>query len=112
MIENLTLQGRNIFPNIVALETNNFVKFSPYSSIGDVSHHNVTLSLEQIQADMRDVAFYYRKKTGLPRMKDSGIADVLLGGSGLSVSTRTVHSIDPSHSRNTVGHHRTRFIYT
>ncbi|KJA21842.1 hypothetical protein HYPSUDRAFT_202735 [Hypholoma sublateritium FD-334 SS-4] len=36
------------------------------------------LRLEQIQADMRDVAFYDRKKTGLPRMKGSGIADTTI----------------------------------
>ena len=35
---------------------------------------------------MRDVAFYYRKKTGIPKMSDSGLADVLLGGEGLNVS--------------------------
>jgi len=45
----------------------------------------VKIGLDQIQADMRDVAFYYRKKTGMPKMKDSGIADVILGGGGLSV---------------------------
>jgi len=39
-----------------------------------------------MQADMRDVAFYYRKKTGIPKMSDSGLADVLLGGEGLNVS--------------------------
>lgn len=92
VIENLTLQGRNIFPNIVALETNNFMKFSPYSSIQDVARHHVTVSLQQIQADMRDVAFFYRKKTGLPKMKDSGIADVLLGGTGLSVRSQPYSS--------------------
>lgn len=85
-MENLTLQGRNLFPNIVSLDAHNFVKFSPYNAITDDSHHRITISLEQIQADMRDVAFYYRKKTGLPKMKDSGLADVILGGEGLSVS--------------------------
>ena len=37
---------------------------------------------------MRDVAFYFRKKTGIPKMRDSGLADVVLGGEGLSA---TVH---------------------
>jgi len=85
VVENLTLQGRNLFPNIVSLEANNFVKFSPYNAIKDESHHRIKLTLEQMQADMRDVAFYYRKKTGIAKIKDSGIADVLLGGEGLSV---------------------------
>ena len=45
----------------------------------------MTLTLTQIQADMRDVAFYFHKKTGLPRLKDSGLADVFLGGRGITV---------------------------
>ena len=85
-MENLTLQGRNLFPNVASLDAHNFIKFSPYNAIKDDSHHRFTISLEQIQADMRDVAFYYRKKTGLPKMRDSGLADVILGGEGLSVS--------------------------
>ena len=54
----------------------------------DESHHEFTLTLDQIQADMRDVAFYFHKKSGIPKIKDSGIADVLLGGEGLSA---TIH---------------------
>jgi hypothetical protein len=37
-----------------------------------------------MQADMRDVAFYFRKKSGI-KMTDSGLADVVLGGEGLTV---------------------------
>jgi hypothetical protein len=43
-----------------------------------------------MQADMRDVAFYFKKKTGVPRWKDSGLADVVLGGSGLTVGIRAL----------------------
>ncbi|KAF9444701.1 hypothetical protein P691DRAFT_763168 [Macrolepiota fuliginosa MF-IS2] len=85
IVENLTLQGRNLFPNIISLDAQNYFKFSPYDAITDVSHHRVTLTFEQMQADMRDVAFYYRKKTGI-KMSDSGIADVLVGGQGLSAT--------------------------
>ncbi|KAF8148712.1 hypothetical protein B0H34DRAFT_668275 [Crassisporium funariophilum] len=100
VVENLTLQGRNLFPNIVALEANNFVKFSPYNAITDDHHHRITLTLEQMQADMRDVAFYYRKKSGIPKMSDSGIADVLLGGEGLSA---TIHLVSSArHDRTSV----------
>jgi hypothetical protein len=61
------------------------MKFSPYDAIDDLSHHEFTLTLGQIQADMRDVAFYFRKKSGIPKLSDSGLADVLLGGQGLTV---------------------------
>jgi hypothetical protein len=85
VVENLTLEGRNLFPNIIEMEAHNFIKFSPYESITDDFNHHMTFSLHQMQADMKNVAFYYRKKTGIPKMSDSGLADVLLGGEGLSV---------------------------
>ncbi|KAG6831287.1 hypothetical protein H0H87_005751 [Tephrocybe sp. NHM501043] len=86
VVENLTLSGRNLFPNIIALEAHNFLRFSPYKTIKDESRHRFTLTFGQMQADMRDVAFYYRKKTGMPKMKDSGLADVVLGGEGLTLT--------------------------
>ncbi len=61
------------------------MKFSPYNTSSDSSRHEFKLTLKQIQADMRDVAFYYRKKTGIAKLADSGLADVLFGGGGLSV---------------------------
>jgi hypothetical protein len=85
-VENLTLSGRNLFPNYVSLEAHNFIKFSPYDTITDEHHHEFTLTFGQMQADMRDVAFYFKKKTGIPKMADSGLADILLGGEGLTVS--------------------------
>ena len=57
-------------------------------AIKDDQHHEFTLTLGQIQADMRDVAFYFRKKTGMPKISDSGLADIVLGGQGV---TATVH---------------------
>ncbi|KAF9534642.1 hypothetical protein CPB83DRAFT_755601 [Crepidotus variabilis] len=99
VVENLTLQGRNILPNIVQFEAQNYVKFSPYNAIEDDHRHHITLTLEQIQADMRDVAFYYHKKTGLPKMKDSGLADVLLGGEGLSA---TIHLVSTKRDKSSV----------
>ena len=85
VFENLTLQGRNLFPNIIEMEAHNAIKFSPYDAITDDYNHHMTLGLHQMQADMRDVAFYYCKKTGI-KISDSGLADVLLGGEGLNVS--------------------------
>jgi hypothetical protein len=66
VIENLTLQGRNLFPNIIEIVAQTHMKMSPYSNIKDEYHHTMTLTLSQIQADMRDVAFYFRKKSGFP----------------------------------------------
>jgi hypothetical protein len=70
------------------------MKFSPYATITDESHHDFTIHFSQVHADMRDVAFYFHKKTGPIKIRDSGLADVLLGGEGLS---GTIHltSADP-----------------
>ncbi|KAF8481546.1 hypothetical protein DFH94DRAFT_731269 [Russula ochroleuca] len=99
VVENLTLQGRNLFPNIVSIEVFNSMKFSPYNAIDDLNHHEFTLTLGQIQADMRDVAFYFRKKSGIPKLSDSGLADVLLGGQGL---TATVHLVSAGKDKSSV----------
>ncbi|KAI0954376.1 hypothetical protein AcV7_007628 [Taiwanofungus camphoratus] len=86
VIENLALSGRNLFPNVISMEAHNFIRFSPYNAITDEGRHEFILTLGQIQADMRDVAFYFKKKTGFPKLSDSGLADVLLGGEGLTVT--------------------------
>jgi len=92
VIENITLSGKNLLPNIVTMSARNYFKFSPYSVIGDQAEHEFELSFSQIQADIRDVAFYYRKKTGLPKLSDSGLADFVLGGEGVHVDVTLVSS--------------------
>ena len=68
----------------MSIEAHNFIKFSPYSAITDEHHHEFTLTFGKMQAHIRDVAFYFRKKTGI-KMSDSGLTDVVLGGEGLTV---------------------------
>ena len=63
------------------------------------------MTLGQIQSDMKDVAFYFRKKTGLPKLSDSGLADVLLGGSGLTVTAHIRSTNDPSRVFHVKGVH-------
>ncbi|TDL15269.1 hypothetical protein BD410DRAFT_778263 [Rickenella mellea] len=85
VLENLTLSGRNIFPNIITMEGHNFVKFSPYQNIAGEHHEDFRLRFAHMQADLRDVAFWFRKKTGVPKLEDSGLADVVLGGEGITI---------------------------
>ncbi|KAF8326038.1 uncharacterized protein EI90DRAFT_2930862 [Cantharellus anzutake] len=85
VIENLTLQGKNILPNVVSIDAHNHFSFSPYDAISDVNRHEFKFTFSQIQMDMRDVAFWFHKKGGIPKIRDSGLADVLLGGEGLTV---------------------------
>ena len=97
VIENLTLSGKNLLPNVIEMNARNHFKFSPYSAFNDHSEHEVEFTFGQIQADIRDVAFYFRKKTGLPKLRDSGLADFTLGGEGVNVNVKLVSSSnDPS----------------
>ncbi|KAF7353927.1 hypothetical protein MVEN_01078900 [Mycena venus] len=97
VVENLTLSGRHLFPNIVEVEAHNFARFSPYKAAktDDVSRHEFTFTFAQIHADMRDVAFSFRTKAGI-KMRDSGLADVVLGGQGLTATVTLTSSKDTS----------------
>jgi len=88
VIENLILSGPNLFPNVIELESFNKVKFSPYENINktlDTHHHRFRLGLSQIQCDIRDVAFAFKRTSGWPKISDHGLADVIISGKGISV---------------------------
>ncbi|PBK81073.1 hypothetical protein ARMGADRAFT_1171549 [Armillaria gallica] len=54
-IQNLTLSGRNIFPNTVSIEAHNYMTFPLSGAIQDgtvESQHEIKLTLSQIQADL------------------------------------------------------------
>lgn len=73
-----------LLPNILEFEAKNYFKISPYSAIKDQSKHSFWISFSQVQADLKDVAFYIKKKSGFPKLQDSGVADVTISGSGIS----------------------------
>jgi len=56
------------------------------------------VSFSQIQADIRDVPFYFKKKSGFPKISDSGIADVLLAGNGVSGEIHLESTGRPGHA--------------
>jgi hypothetical protein len=91
VVENLTLSRRNLIQHAATVAAHNFVKFSPYSAITDERHHEITLTFGQMQADIRGVAFYSRRKTGI-KMTDSRLADVDLG-EGFTVNCLFIYAL-------------------
>ncbi|KAJ9126120.1 hypothetical protein QFC24_002393 [Naganishia onofrii] len=88
VVENLVLQGANLWPNIIEVDVHNHFGFSPYDRINkmqDSNYHRIRLTMSQIQADLRDVQFAFRRKSGWPKIKDSGLADVVIGGKGIGI---------------------------
>ncbi|KAL7751249.1 hypothetical protein RI367_003455 [Sorochytrium milnesiophthora] len=86
VLDNIILSSKNVLPNILEVRMENAGILSPYSEINDRFTHRITLNAFQIQADVHDVSFYYRKKT-FPRLKDWGVADFQIMGQGISVYT-------------------------
>ena len=76
------------------LEASEIAEFSFYKIILDEHHHRIKLTLKQMHAELHDVVFKFHLKTGFVRLKDSGIADVLLGGEGLSVRHLSLFMFD------------------
>lgn len=66
--------------------------------LDDDSRHEFIITFSQMQADMRDVAFYYSKKSGAIKLKDSGLADVVIGGEGVNVTIHLVASTNDPRS--------------
>ena len=52
---------------------------------------SVTLNFYQIYADIRDVPFYFRKKSGFPRLQDHGVANIFVGSLGSLRLRRTFY---------------------
>ncbi|TEB20774.1 hypothetical protein FA13DRAFT_1800677 [Coprinellus micaceus] len=114
--------SRNLFPNIIAVESHHYMKSSPYDGItGELYLHsrfdklilspdNVTLADDQHLPARPDPSRHAMsrsttarsKKSRLPRMKDSGLADVTLGGDGLCASVTIVFTSSTSHEKSSV----------
>ncbi|UZJ51024.1 hypothetical protein CBS101457_000344 [Exobasidium rhododendri] len=86
VIENLNVDPANLIPNLIEIDAHHYHKMSAYKKIRDNHRGSVKILLSQIQTDLRDVAWAINKKKGFPSLKDSGLADVFLGGNGLTVS--------------------------
>jgi hypothetical protein len=50
---------------------------------------------------MRDVAFYYRKKRGFGKIRDEGLADVFVGGRGITVKLKLTSASASGHGDST-----------
>lgn len=56
-------------------------------------------SVAGIQMDLKDVAFHIKKKQGFPSVTDTGVADIFLGGTGLSFKMK-MSSADKKDQQN------------
>nr|WDA55141.1 hypothetical protein [Talaromyces marneffei] len=81
VIENLIIESDNLMPNVLEFGTDNYWRWGR-KKISSFDDHKVMISASGIQADLRDVSYYFKKKQGFPSLTDIGVMDILLGGSG------------------------------
>ncbi|KAL0146113.1 hypothetical protein V8B55DRAFT_1443688 [Mucor lusitanicus] len=89
VIENLILSGDSLLPNVFDSKIESYNSFSLKSETqSKPSHQTLFVRMSEIQAEIDDVVFFYKKKTGFPKLSDRGVASLTVGGKGISVATR------------------------
>jgi hypothetical protein len=97
-VENLVIEGDNLAPNVLEFGSDNYWRWGRKGAQSK-NKNKVMLAVEGVQMDLRDVAYYVKKKQGFPGITDKGVMDVFLGGSGLSfkVAMETADKSDKNH---------------
>lgn len=83
MVENLVVESDNLTPNVLEFSTDNYWRWGR-KQIANKNKNKVMLAVSGVQMDLRDVAFYVKRKQGFPSIKDIGVCDIFMGGTGLS----------------------------
>ncbi|KAI8971829.1 hypothetical protein BDF20DRAFT_838111 [Mycotypha africana] len=88
-IENLVISGDTLLPNIFETKIDSYNNFSLRAEVpSQPSHQTLFVRMSEIQADINDVVFYYKKKTGFPKISDRGVASVAVGGKGITITVK------------------------
>lgn len=98
VVENLVIESDNLIPNAVEFASDNYFRWGR-KGIANRNKNSVMISVTGVQMDLRDVSYYIEKKTGFPSLSDTGIADILLHGSGFSFKLRA-STADPTDRQN------------
>lgn len=98
VVENLVIESDNLMPNVVEFSSDNYMRWGR-KKISSKHDHKMMIAMSGIQADLRDVTYYIKKKQGFPSITDRGVMDIFLGGEGFSfkVAASTTQKGDKQH---------------
>ncbi|RCI03683.1 DNA ligase (ATP) [Rhizopus stolonifer] len=96
VVENLVISGDTLLPNVFDTKIESFNSFSLKSDQSKPSSQSLLLRMSEIQADIDDVVFFYNKKSGFPKLQDSGVASMTVGGKGITLVLRIHNAMDPN----------------
>ena len=98
IIENLVIEGDNLAPNSFEFQSDNYFRWGR-KTVTSKNKNKVLVSVSGIQMDLKDVSYYVNKKQGFPSLKDTGIMDIHMGGTGFSfkIALETADKSDRRH---------------
>ncbi|RMZ76849.1 hypothetical protein DV738_g4718, partial [Chaetothyriales sp. CBS 135597] len=98
VVENIVIESDNLFPNVAEFATDHYTRLGR-GHIKNRHDNKIRIAVSGIQADIRDVAYYIKKKQGFPSLTDRGVLDIFLGGDGFSfkLAARNAQDKDRSH---------------
>ena len=83
IVENLVIESNNLFPNVLEFGNDNYFRLGR-RQVSNKNENKVMVAASGIQCDLKDVAYYVKKKQGFPSITDKGVMDVFMGGEGFS----------------------------
>jgi Family of unknown function (DUF5923)/Protein of unknown function (DUF4449) len=98
VVENLVIEGDNLFPNVLEFGNDSYFRLGRHQN-SSKSENKVMVAASGIQMDLRDVSYYVKKKQGFPSITDTGIMDIIMAGEGFSFKliARTASKSDGAH---------------
>lgn len=98
VVENLTIESDNLMPNVVEFGSDNYFRWGR-KKISNKRDNKIMIAASGIQADLRDVSYYIKKKQGFPTITDIGVMDIFLGGEGFGfkIAASIVNREDKQH---------------
>jgi hypothetical protein len=98
VVENLTVESDNLMPNVVEFGSDNYFRWGR-KKISNKRDNKIMIAASGIQADLRDVSYYIKKKQGFPSITDIGVMDIILGGEGFGfkIAASTANKEDKQH---------------
>jgi hypothetical protein len=85
IVDNVVLCGYDIIPDnvFVHLESDSWLNIRELET--ERSKTRLVISLRNIRTELKDVKFYYKRKV-FPKMEDSGLVTLRIGGSGATLT--------------------------
>lgn len=98
IVENLVIESDNLFPNVLEFGNDNYFRLGR-RQVSNKNENKVMIAASGVQCDLKDVAYYVKKKQGFPSLTDKGVMDVFMGGEGFSfkLAARNAQPKDRTH---------------